>query len=172
MPEVEYWDIEELSKTEFTIGETRFYIKTMPAIPAFNLGVQILREAGKVGLADVLYPVNRETTITARIADVTTSEVSFMHDLLNGVLQLDPDFVEYVRERVFAYVQYTVPGQQGRYDLNVSPEVVLNDVLDVGEVLVRCIVVFFIGSSQSRVRKLLRQFQNSNPSTPQESPPS
>ena len=168
------WTIDEFTKTEFTIGDYTFSIQPMPAIPAFNLGTRILNEAGKVGLGDVIFGGIRDGDhdIRANLRDVAYDEQAFLHNAVNGLLKVDPDFIEYLRVATFKWVKYRVANQPAQYDLDVSPEVAMQSVLDVAEVIVRCLVVFFIGSSQSRVHKLLRQLQSTNLSPPLESIPS
>ena len=145
---------EELTKTEFEIGRTRFFIAKLPAIAAFDLLELIRHEVGKS--ADLVVPEGSENK---RVAT-----------LLPLMLSLDPAFVKRVRTTLFEKVSYSndrVPTPQklaGAEDMAFDG----SEAVAVYEVLLRCLAVNFTASLRAVGSKFKDAGLTSSPSTPSE----
>ena len=146
--------IEALTKTEFEIGRTRFFIAKLPAIAAFDLLELIRHEVGKS--ADLVVPEGSENK---RVAT-----------LLPLMLSLDPAFVKRVRTTLFEKVSYSndrVPTPQklaGAEDMAFDG----SEAVAVYEVLLRCLAVNFTASLRAVGSKFVDASLTSSPSAPSE----
>ena len=149
---------EDLSVTEFEIGGTRFVISKLPAMPAFALLEEIRREVGRRSSA--LAPDDAEGAGTA--------------GLLQLVLDLEPQFVDRVRRKLFENVVFANETARTPQPLVGAEDTAFQELEPVAvyEVLLRCLTVNFSPSVRALVSKLNGIGWTSLPFNPSGSRPS
>ena len=149
---------EDLNVTEFEIGGARFVISKLPAMPAFALLEEIRREVGRRSSA--LAPDDAGGAGTA--------------GLLQLVLDLEPQFVDRVRRKLFENVVFANETARTPQPLAGAEDIAFEGLepLAVYEVLLRCLAVNFSASLRGVVSRLNALGWTSIPSTPSGSRPS
>lgn len=163
------FNIAELAKQNFAIEDTEFYISMMPAIPAWRLGVKIINEAGRAGLGNaisVFFDPDRAYDIGEMAEDAVGGQTysDFLNVLVNGLMSLDENFIEYLRLQTFDKILFRRMNDRQRTPLINHEDQAITDILMVGELIVRALCVFFMGSSQNRVLKRLSQLRTTSQS--------
>ena len=127
---------EDLSKTEFQIGGTTFFISKLPSMNAWHFLDRLRRELGRSALAVVPESDNDEVAGSA-----------MFQTILHMFLSLEPGYVDEARKELFANVEYANSSHK-RQKLAGAEDFAFNDLgpMAVYEVLVRCFAVNFTDS--------------------------
>ena len=148
----------DLTKTEFEIGDTRFFIAKLPAMAAFDLLEAIRHELGK------------SQALSLPSMDALDNEDRSIVSLLKIVLSLDPAFVRKVRSALFEKVSFSNSRVPAPQQLAGAEEIAFDGLepIAIYEVLLRSAAVNFTPSLDALVSRLRDAPLVSSPSAPSE----
>ena len=123
--------VEQMTKTDFTIGSTHFAVTKMPAFESYAMSESIREALGKItGQEQAVFQENQWGSIVQMF------------------LSLPASFVEGVRRELFQYVYYLRPDSMLQPapigDVNVAFDGL--EPMAIYEVLVRCLAINFTAS--------------------------
>ena len=155
---------EELSVSQFEIGQVRFNVQKLPAMAAWALMEQIRRELGRTS-AEVVALGNT----AASNDDEEEATGLTWGTVIQMVLSLEPVFVDGVRKKLFERVEFQRDDTaRTPQKLAAAEDMAFEDVepLAVYEVLLRCLVVNFSPSLRALGSRFGVLGRTSIPSSP------
>ena len=147
----------DLTKTEFEIGDTRFFIAKLPAMAGFDLLEAIRHELGK-------------SQALSLPTEVLKEDDRSIATFLKIVLSLDPAFVRKVRSALFEKVSFSNSRVPAPQQLAGAEEIAFDGLepIAIYEVLLRSAAVNFTPSLDALVSRLRDAPLVSSPSEPSE----
>ena len=145
---------DDLTKTEFEISGTRFFIAKLPAMAAFDLLELIRHELGR--------------SQALKVPEGTSD--GDVHSLLKLVLSLDPAFVRLVRRELFSKVSFANARIATPQPLAGAEDTAFDtlEAVTIYEVLLRALAVNFTESLRAVVSRFGDATLASSPSEPSE----